>query len=205
VTGRAAEKDRILALAEPGILQFRIVMTGADATDHSQPTGNIGLASAETIQDFVAADCTKQAPETGRAMAPKSAIAACDVNHRTKYLLDAAAVEGTALTEASAAQESTGGQNAVLTGNWQVDLSFNAAGAAEFAKLTQQLSQNMGVFAMVMDGTVYSSATVQMPITDGNARITGQFSKEQAESLAAMLKAGALPVRLTQTELDTYE
>ncbi|NUR62901.1 MAG: hypothetical protein HOV87_30245 [Catenulispora sp.] len=204
MTGRAAEKDQILALAAPGVLQFRIVITSADATDHGQPTGNVGFASAVTIQDFVAADCAKQTPQTGRAMIPEAAIAACDLNHRTKYLLDAAAIEGAALTGASAAQESTGGQNAALAGSWEVDLSFNAAGTAEFAKITQELSQNMGLFATVMDGTVYIAATVQAPITDGKVRITGAFSKEQAESLAAMLQTGALPVRLTQTEVDTY-
>ncbi|NUP46589.1 MAG: hypothetical protein HOW97_04655 [Catenulispora sp.] len=208
VSGRAAEKDRLLALAAPGVLQFRVVLGSAAGSSHTQPTmqqSGTAPASPAVIQDFVTTDCTRQTPQTGLAMAPNAPIAACDLNHQSKYLLDVASVSGTEIRAASASAETTGGSDAVLTGNWQVNLSFNSSGSKTFADVTQKISQDGGQFAIVMDGIVYSAPTAQGAITDGEARISGTFTQKDAENLAAILQAGALPLHLTVADVETVK
>ncbi|HBQ27561.1 MAG TPA: protein translocase subunit SecD, partial [Syntrophomonas sp.] len=50
------------------------------------------------------------------------------------------------------------------------------------------------------DGNIISAPTVQEPITDGSARITGGFSAKEAQDLAVLLRSGALPVSLKVIE-----
>jgi preprotein translocase subunit SecD len=54
--------------------------------------------------------------------------------------------------------------------------------------------------AIVMDKQVISCPRIQSPIPDGSGRITGQFSLEEARSIAIQLKYGALPVPLKVVE-----
>jgi protein-export membrane protein SecD len=57
-------------------------------------------------------------------------------------------------------------------------------------------SQNIGnVVAIVMDKVVLSAPTIQAVI-DGSGEITGQFTLEEATSLAVQMQYGALPVPL---------
>ena len=46
----------------------------------------------------------------------------------------------------------------------------------------------------MLDGTVISAPVVQQRISGGEAQITGSFTTEEANRLAIMLRAGALPV-----------
>ncbi len=79
-----------------------------------------------------------------------------------------------------------------------VSISFNAAGAATFARVTRE---NVGRrFAMLVDGKVLSAPVINEPIPSGTAQIGGGFSVESANSLAIALKSGALPVKLTVVE-----
>jgi len=57
-------------------------------------------------------------------------------------------------------------------------------------------SQNIGnVVAIVMDKVVLSAPTIQAVI-DGSGEITGQFTLDEADSLAVQMQYGALPVPL---------
>src|SRR5262249_30184513 len=49
-------------------------------------------------------------------------------------------------------------------------------------------------FAIVLDGKVLSAPVIQEPITGGSGQISGSFSIADTTSLAALLRAGALPV-----------
>jgi preprotein translocase subunit SecD len=72
-----------------------------------------------------------------------------------------------------------------------VSIEFDRKGAALFADIT---AENVGKrLAIVLDGNVYSAPVIQEKIPDGKARITGQFSMEEARDLAIVLRAGALP------------
>ena len=76
-------------------------------------------------------------------------------------------------------------------GNPEVSMTMNAEGARTWARLTKD---NIGKqVAIVLDGMVYSYPTVQSAIEGGSSQITGNFTLEEAEDLANVLKSGKLP------------
>ena len=94
-------------------------------------------------------------------------------------------VTGKDLKDAQASP-GTGGQGAT------VDLEFNDAGAKLFAEAT---AKNVGRrIAIVIDEEVISAPTVNEPIPNGRAQISGGFTAEEAQNLAVLLRSGALPV-----------
>ena len=50
-----------------------------------------------------------------------------------------------------------------------------------------------GAIAIVLDDKVYSAPRVENEIAGGNSSISGQFTLDEAEDLANVLKAGKLP------------
>jgi len=79
-----------------------------------------------------------------------------------------------------------------------VNFRFNSAGARKFAEATQA---NVGKpFAIVLDNKVISAPRVNSPIPGGKGQISGRFTVEQANNLAVLLRAGALPAPLTIVE-----
>src|SRR5579885_627549 len=78
------------------------------------------------------------------------------------------------------------------TGTPQIALQFDAEGTKLFADIT---TRNVGKrIAIFLDGEVLSAPTVNQPITDGQAIISGQFTVQQAKDLVTRLNSGALPV-----------
>ncbi|GAV31545.1 MAG: protein translocase subunit SecD [Coriobacteriia bacterium] len=76
-----------------------------------------------------------------------------------------------------------------------VSLDFDKQGADAWAKYT---TANVGqTIVITLDGVVQSVATIREPITDGRTMISGSFTADEAKRLAAVLQAGALPVKLT--------
>ena len=55
-------------------------------------------------------------------------------------------------------------------------------------------------FAVVLDGKVLSAPAIQEPITGGSGQISGSFTVAETASLAALLRAGALPAPLNAIE-----
>jgi SecD/SecF fusion protein len=81
--------------------------------------------------------------------------------------------------------------SADVMGEIKVDMSMNAEGAKVWARMTRE---NVGrSVAVVLDGSVRSSATVQGEITGGSTEISGNFTIEEADDLANILKSGKLP------------
>jgi preprotein translocase subunit SecD len=79
-----------------------------------------------------------------------------------------------------------------------VTFRFNTNGARRFAEATQQ---NVGrPFAIVLDNRVISAPVIREPITGGSGQISGNFTVQQANDLAILLRAGALPVPLQVVE-----
>lgn len=82
-------------------------------------------------------------------------------------------------------------------GHPSVAMSMTGEAATKWAALTKanspQGGQRGGCIAVVMDNMVYSAPTVNGEITGGNSSISGDFSKEEADALAAVLSAGKLP------------
>lgn len=79
-----------------------------------------------------------------------------------------------------------------------VSFRFDNAGAMRFAEITRA---NVGrPFAIVLDGEVLSAPVIREPITGGSGQISGSFSAQSATYLSALLRAGALPAKLTVIE-----
>jgi preprotein translocase subunit SecD len=79
-----------------------------------------------------------------------------------------------------------------------VSFRFNSSGARKFAEATQQ---NVGKpFAIVLDNKVISAPVIREPILGGSGQISGNFNVQQANDLAILLRAGALPAPLTVIE-----
>jgi SecD/SecF fusion protein len=79
-----------------------------------------------------------------------------------------------------------------------VNFRFNIRGGQRFGEVT---SANVGrPFAIVLDGKVISAPVIRGPITGGSGEISGHFTPESANRLAILLRAGALPAKLTIVE-----
>ena len=80
-------------------------------------------------------------------------------------------------------------------GSPEVSMTMNAEGANVWARMTKD---NIGrQIAIVLDGMVYSYPNVQSEISGGSSQITGDFTLEEAEDLANVLKSGKLPAPAT--------
>jgi len=76
-----------------------------------------------------------------------------------------------------------------------VSITFNSAGAQLFKKVTSENVKKP--LAIVLDKSVYSAPVIQEPINNGRAQISGSFTTQQANDLAVVLRAGALPAPVT--------
>ena len=75
-----------------------------------------------------------------------------------------------------------------------VSITFDAKGGQEFERITaDNVKKRM---AVVLDNTIYSAPVIQERISGGRAQITGTFSTQEANDLAIVLRAGALPAPL---------
>ena len=82
-----------------------------------------------------------------------------------------------------------------------VTLEFNSEGATIFEQMTKEfLGKRIAIY---LDGAPISAPTVQSIITGGQAVITGNFTVEEAKTLAQRMNAGALPVPITLISQDT--
>jgi preprotein translocase subunit SecD len=75
-----------------------------------------------------------------------------------------------------------------------VSITFDAKGGREFERITgENVKKRM---AIVLDNTIYSAPVIQERISGGRAQITGTFTTQEANDLAIVLRAGALPAPL---------
>lgn len=106
------------------------------------------------------------------------------------YVKRLVALKGDTLTDSQAAFD----QN----NQPMVTLAFNSQGAKAFCNLSKE---NTGkVFAIVLDNEVISAPYFHEPICGGRGQISGHFTVKEANNLALLLRAGALPVPLTVVE-----
>ena len=109
----------------------------------------------------------------------------------TYYVLeDVPVVTGEELTDAKPEFD----QN----GRPAVGFRFNPTGARKFGDYT---AENIGnPFAIVLDNEVISAPVIQAHIAGGSGIITGSFTVEESTNLAVLLRAGALPAKMTFLE-----
>ncbi|RMG58598.1 MAG: protein translocase subunit SecD, partial [Bacteroidetes bacterium] len=81
-----------------------------------------------------------------------------------------------------------------LPDTWEVLIEMNPAAAEPWAALTRaHIGKHL---ALVLDGRVYSAPRVMSEISGGKLMITGNFSRDEARELAALLQQAPLPLKL---------
>jgi SecD/SecF fusion protein len=80
-------------------------------------------------------------------------------------------------------------------GQWEISKVFNSDGAKEFATVSGKFVGRR--LAIVLDNVCFSAPTINERIAGGQARISGSFSKEEAQELAIVLQSGSMPVQLS--------
>ena len=95
-----------------------------------------------------------------------------------------APLDGSVISDARATYAQTGADA-------EVSMSMNSNGITEWAQLT---ADNINkCIAIVLDGYVYSAPVVRNKIEGGNSSITGNFTIQEAQDLANVLKSGKVP------------
>ncbi len=87
---------------------------------------------------------------------------------------------------------------------YYVLLTLTGEGQRKFAEATAKASQRAvgeNVINIMLDDIVVSSPSVDQTITDKTCLITGNFEKEEAQSLANQIQSGQLPFALNDVEL----
>lgn len=187
--------------ASPAASPAGSAASGAAASTIVQSSDN----SPSFQEDLANLDCTN--PEiysAGTPDDPTQWLGTCEKNGAAKYNLQPAFIKGTNVTSASAVMQ----QNGV---GWVVSLQFDSEGAAALADASRTLSalpecgtpgsNPCNAFAIVLDGTVVSAPRFNEPILGGQAQIEGNFTAQEANDLAAVLKYGALPVTLEPVDV----
>ncbi len=88
---------------------------------------------------------------------------------------------------------------------WAVDISFDEAGAKQFAELTKKAAQTGARLGIFLDNKLVSAPGVDAKyrdtgISNGNATISGGFNQQAATDLELQLRGGALPVPIEIVE-----
>ena len=163
----------------------------ATPTDGSDPA----WVTPELQAEFDAFDCASLASATTNVAPADEPLITCEADLSIKYILGPVEVDGSNISDARYGQQQ--GANGANTGRWAVYPTFDAAGTEAFADITTRLvslPSPRNQFAAVLDGKVLIAPQTNAAITNGQPEITGQFTQEQAATIANQLKFGALPV-----------
>ena len=82
-----------------------------------------------------------------------------------------------------------------------VSMTMNTDGARDWAMITKKNLKRP--VAIVLDGYVYSAPTIQSEITGGQSQISGNFSAQDTQDLANVLKSGKMPAPTTIVQEET--
>ncbi len=80
-------------------------------------------------------------------------------------------------------------------GSFSVRFKTTPEGAAKFADVTSEKNKGKRL-AIIIDDRVRSMPRIREQISSGNASITGDFTMDEVNALARIIKEGALPVNL---------
>ncbi len=218
LTGPAADETQLKTLAMAGVLNFRQVLLYQPhgGTKH----GGVSLVNQDTLALFGKLACAPGNTSTWKDQVgyttaddydnPDAQIVSCD-SSGGKYALDVAKVPGTQISSATATLSTTSDQ-------WAVALTLKSAGASAFGALTSHLYNTyysaaaagneddywLDTIAFVLDGNVVSAPEITGPILGGNAQIVGNFTRAQAEGIAAQLQSGPLPAGFRVSAIRTF-
>jgi protein-export membrane protein SecD len=181
-----------LGTVEPSITrqgEDRILVEAPGLGDPQRLKDLVGQTAQLTfhlVRTSVPTDDSEQAREPGTIVLP------AEDEPGLSYVVDESPLMGGEdLTDAQAAFDQQ-------TNEPVVNFRLSTGGAVKFGQVTQQ---NVGrPFAIVLDDEVISAPVIREPILGGTGQISGNFTVQQANDLAILLRAGALPAKLTIVE-----
>jgi preprotein translocase subunit SecD len=160
------------------------------------PSRLIDLVGRTAKMDFRMVDTTVPPDQAaaGRLPPDSELLPSTEPGHPPYVVKKQVLVSGGELTDAQPGFDQRSGEPIV-------SFRFNTSGSRKFAQAT---SENVGQpFAIVLDNKVISAPVIREPITGGSGQISGSFTVQQANDLAILLRAGALPAPLTVIEQRT--
>ena len=185
-----------LGTVEPSIQRQGLDRILVQVPGLQDPQHLIDIIGQTAKMDFRMVDSTVPIDQAlaGRAP-PDSEILPSTEGSKTPYVVKKQVlVSGGDLTDAQPGFDQRSGEPIV-------SFRFNTSGARKFAQAT---SENVGQpFAIILDDKVISAPVIREPITGGSGQISGNFTVQQANDLAILLRAGALPAKLTVIEQRT--
>jgi preprotein translocase subunit SecD len=178
-------------IAEAGIEadatdRIRILLPGIADPDHLA-----ALLGKKAKVAFRMVDVSMTPAEAVKGPPPASSEIVYDKNKEPYLLLKQIEIEGDDIIDASPGF-------APGTDQPIASFRFNAHGTRRFAHLT---ADNIGrPFAIVINDQVMSAPIIREPILTGTGQISGNFTLEQANSIAMLLRSGTLPGHLGVVE-----
>ena len=167
----------------------------------SEPADNSDPAwvTEQALYDYYMLDCTNPASLAHHTVADSAkTYVTCSRDGAAKYILGPVDVAGANLDSATAGiKYNSQGQS---TGQWVVNLQFDAEGTQQFSEASKRLFDLQSVdptrnrFAVVLDGNVLIAPSMNAWITDGSAEISGNYTPDSARVLANQLNFGSLPL-----------
>ena len=183
-----------LGLTEPNIVRSgdnRIIVELPGVKDADQAAEQLGKTAQLTVHAVVKGGLTdpKAEPED-----KKNIVLPAEEGGEILELAPAA-LEGEDITDAQAGQ-------ADGSTEWGVNVDFSRKGSDKFSELSRTAACAQGDqnrIAIVLDNKVISSPGVSVPCGQSIAnstRITGDFSVDESNELAALIAGGSLPLEV---------
>lgn len=106
--------------------------------------------------------------------------------------------QGNVMLQGDDLKDAKGGQDPTKASAYVVNLTFSSDGAKKFADLTTKLiGQRLGVY---LDDKLLTNPSVDTPILNGQAYISGYATLEEAANHAVLMRSGSLPVSMSIAE-----
>ncbi len=183
-----------LGTVEPSIQRQGIDRILVQAPGLKDPKELIDVIGSTAKLTFRLVDQTMRVEEVlqGRVAADSEVLYEGEGANRIPYLIQKRViVSGDDLVDAQATFDQQSHEPVV-------SFRFNSSGGRKFGQATQE---NIGrPFAIVLDNKVISAPVIRDAILAGSGQISGRFTVEAANRLALLLRAGALPAKLTVVE-----
>jgi SecD/SecF fusion protein len=184
------------SLARSG--ENRIIVELPGVQDAREAAETIGKTAQLTFHPVLGLAGPEQKPRRGQLILPDEG--------GQPLLLGPAALTGEGVSSADAATDTTGG--------WMVNVDFQGGGGEAWAELTGAAACNPAGdprrrVAIVLDDQVISSPQVVQEVAcnvgmlGGQTSITGDFTSDEAQDLAALIEGGALPLPVNVIEQRT--
>jgi preprotein translocase subunit SecD len=188
-------------LRNSGIREAGVQPDGADRIrvllpDVRDPERLIAMFAKRSRVTFRLIDVSVSATQALQSPPPASEVLRDFKTKEPYVVLKEAAMDGDDVIDAAPSFDARS-QQPIAT------FRFNARGTRRFATLTRE---NVGrPFAIIVDDQVLSAPVIREPILGGSGQIAGNFTIEDANNVATLLRSGTLPGRLSVVDQQVVE